>query len=210
MFVHNSKKLQAGFTLIEVLIAFIILAVGLLAIVSLQATSKQYTHQSMQRTLAVSYAESIIERMRANPTALATYIARDTNNPLGGGTINAEPAPDCSEANPCSPTEVAAHDLWVFEQKMDGAAATIGPVGAEVSTTGLTDARMCMTFTANGPPGTGRTGFLTVRIQWIGLHDISDAVTVAGTNCNAAIPVNSEAARRQIVMNTYIADETEF
>jgi len=65
--VHHNMKFnhQKGFSLLEVLIAFIILAVGLLGIVNLQAMSKQFTHQASQRTIAVSLADAIVERIRA-------------------------------------------------------------------------------------------------------------------------------------------------
>ena len=201
---------QNGFTLIEVLIAFIILSVGLLAIVSLQATSKQYTHQAMQRSLAVSYAESIIERIRANPAALLTYTGAGT---IGGGTINAEPNPNCVNVN-CTSAQLATNDLYVFEQKMDGAAATVTEPDASITNaTGLIGPNMCMNFAPRGATATGpalvRTGFLTVRIQWTGLQSISDAVTVDGTNCDPNVAANSDPFRRQIVINTYIVDETE-
>lgn len=199
----NSKQItQKGFTLIEVLIAFIILSVGLLAIVNLQATSKQYTHQSMQRSLAVSYAESVIERVRANPLALLNY----TGATIGGGTIADEPSPNCTNVT-CTSLELSDHDLWIFEQKMDGTAATIDDNGTAVSTTGLINPTMCMNFTPRA--GLNRTGFLTVRIQWIGLQSISDAVTDAGTNCDADSAPGSDPFRRQIVINTYVVDETE-
>ena len=193
---------QTGFTLIEVLIAFIILSVGLLAIVNLQATSKQYTHQAMQRTLAVSYAESIIERVRANPTGLLSY----TGATVGGGSIEEEPNPSCTNVT-CTNLELAAHDLWIFEQKMDGSAATLIEDGNAINTGGLIGPTMCMNFTPRA--GLNRTGFLTVRVQWTGLQSISDAVTGAGENCDANVGPGTDPFRRQIVINTYVVDETE-
>ncbi len=195
-------KKQQGFTLIEVLIAFIILAVGLLAIVSLQASSKQNTHQAMQRSLAVSYAESLIERIRANPTGIATYVAQGT---IGGASIVAQPQ-TCTD-NFCTVAQLAANDMWVLEQKLDGAAATLTDGGVTTNTTGLINPRLCMVFTNRAP--LVNTGFLTVRIQWQGLASISDAVTTAGTNCDAAVAAGTDPFRRQIELNTYIIDETE-
>ncbi|MGB2708457.1 MAG: prepilin-type N-terminal cleavage/methylation domain-containing protein, partial [Pseudoalteromonas nigrifaciens] len=48
MYSHPIKR-RKGFTLIEVLIAFIILSFGLLGAVALQAKAKQASFDSMQR-----------------------------------------------------------------------------------------------------------------------------------------------------------------
>ena len=62
---------QRGFTLIEALIAFVILSVGLLGIVSLQAMAKTSQHLALQHTRAVTIADAIIERIRVNPAGMA-------------------------------------------------------------------------------------------------------------------------------------------
>ena len=196
---HNR---QTGFTLIEVLIAFVILSVGLLGIVSLQAMSKTFTHQAVQRTQAVSLADAIIERIRVNPTGLLTYTASAT---VGGGTLGGlagEPVPNCSSAA-CNNIQLAVHDLWEWEQNMDGASVTAGGANAA----GLIAPQACFSFVPRA--GLAMTGFLTVRVLWTGLNSISDAVTVAGTNCNAAVAENTDRFRRQVVVTTYVIDELE-
>jgi type IV pilus assembly protein PilV len=200
MLVNNINYKQKGFTLIEVLIAFVILSVGLLSIVSLQAMSKIFTHQALQRTMAVSLADSIVERIRTNPGALLTYTATAT---VGGGTKGAEPVPNCMVNAVCSNIQLATHDLWEWEQNMDGATVTAG--GANAS--GLITPQACLSFAPRA--GMTRTGFLTVRVQWTGLNSISDAVTVSGTNCNAGIAENTDLFRRQVVVTTYVIDESE-
>ncbi len=57
---------QAGFTLIEILVTVVILAVGLLGLAGLQATSLKYNSTAYQRSQATSLAYDIIDRMRAN------------------------------------------------------------------------------------------------------------------------------------------------
>ena len=59
---NNSK----GFTLIEVLVAAFVLAVGLLGLAGLQAKSLQFNHSAYQRSQANIIAYDIIDRMRAN------------------------------------------------------------------------------------------------------------------------------------------------
>lgn len=64
---------QKGFGLIEVLVALLILAIGLLGMASLQTTSLQQTTGSQARTQAILLAEDIVERIRANRPNLASY-----------------------------------------------------------------------------------------------------------------------------------------
>lgn len=59
---NNSK----GFTLIEVLVAAFVLAIGLLGLAGLQAKSLQLNHSAYQRSQASIIAYDIIDRMRAN------------------------------------------------------------------------------------------------------------------------------------------------
>ncbi len=67
---------QRGFSLIEVLVALLVLSVGLLGLAALQTTGLAFNHQSYERTQAVLQAYDIIDRMRANKSGT-------------GGTINA-------------------------------------------------------------------------------------------------------------------------
>ncbi|QIB64782.1 type IV pilus modification protein PilV [Kineobactrum salinum] len=64
---------QRGMTLIEALAAFVILSVGLLGIVGLQALSKTAQHQAIQRSRAVALGNDMLERIRSNPAGLETY-----------------------------------------------------------------------------------------------------------------------------------------
>lgn len=57
---------QSGFTLVEVLVALIILAVGLLGVAGLQNRSLSGNQGALYRSQAVLYANDIIERMRVN------------------------------------------------------------------------------------------------------------------------------------------------
>ena len=59
---NNSK----GFTLIEVLVAVFVLAIGLLGLAGLQAKSLQFNQSAYQRSQATILAYDIIDRMRAN------------------------------------------------------------------------------------------------------------------------------------------------
>ncbi len=58
---------QSGFPLLEVVIAILILAIGLLGLASLQAVSLQMNHSAYSRAQASNLAYEMADRMRSNP-----------------------------------------------------------------------------------------------------------------------------------------------
>ncbi|MBA4253172.1 MAG: type IV pilus modification protein PilV [Pseudomonadota bacterium] len=56
----------AGFTLIEILVALVILSIGLLGVAGLQLRSLQTSHSSFERSIATLQARDLVERMWAN------------------------------------------------------------------------------------------------------------------------------------------------
>jgi type IV pilus assembly protein PilV len=65
------KKHQHGFTLLEVLIALLILSIGLLGLAALQTTGLRSTQMASMRTQATQVVYDITDRMRANPAGVA-------------------------------------------------------------------------------------------------------------------------------------------
>ncbi len=99
-----------GFSLIEALVAFLILSVGMLGIASLQTISLRAGTTATLRTMAVIKAESILERMRANHTGLLDYVA-------GTGTGLTAPATSCAGSS-CTPTQMAQYDVYQWKQNI--------------------------------------------------------------------------------------------
>mgnify|MGYP000901146229 CR=1 FL=1 len=196
---HASR--HRGFTMIEAMIALLVLAVGLLGIATLQATAKRSVHQAGQRSLAISLADSMVERIRINPAAAAAYHTGLGASALGGGTILDAPR-DCA-AQTCTPAQVAAWDLWRWEQQLDG--ATIRDANAN-AVGGLIEPHGCVVFQSAGGalPNTGR---LRVIVSWRGVTDTSDAL-LAGQACGTGA-AGTLASRRQVVVNTYVIDEED-
>jgi type IV pilus assembly protein PilV len=60
---------QRGATMIEVLVAVVVLAIGLLGMALLQMTSVQSNHSAYYRSQASVLASDLADRMRANRTA---------------------------------------------------------------------------------------------------------------------------------------------
>ena len=100
----GSKRVQ-GFTLVEVLIALIIMSVGMLGIAGLYVHSMQAGRTSLFRHHAVTLAGDIADRIRANPRAGAAYMGAGANSNCVDGGID------------CTPAEMAANDAFLWDQQ---------------------------------------------------------------------------------------------
>lgn len=167
---NSSNRLQ-GFSLLELLIALVVFSIGLLAIAGLQTVSKQANYEAVQRTTAAQVANGLLEDMRTNGNGIDIYAAAPL---LGGGAIGAEPAPNCRDANECNAAQKAAHDLWFWEQVLDGNLETNGGIGAG----GLVLPALCITG-----PAAGGAGVYTVTIVWRGTASINSNIA---NPCGAA------------------------
>jgi type IV pilus assembly protein PilV len=100
---HLSRWRNAGFTLMEVLIALVVLSIGLLGLAALQATGTRNIHTSYLRSQAVVQAYDMADRMRSNLQGVSAGYYSD----LSG--IPTSP-PDCTSTQ-CNPEQLAELDL---------------------------------------------------------------------------------------------------
>jgi type IV pilus assembly protein PilV len=197
---------QVGVSLLEVLIALVILTLGILSVVALQLVSKRNNSDGAQEAMAAQQAYDIIERMRTNasPTALLIFL---TESPHLQPPAATAPNPNCAApASQCTPRELARHDLWHWfrqlasgnEQIVDGAAISL--------TGGLASPQGCI----EGPVG-GANGTYTVTIAWRGAMSLPNDATVA---CGSALTDaaggrvygSNDEYRRTLSINAYIAN----
>lgn len=75
-----------GYALLEVLIAIVILAVGLLGLAKLQASTRQLEMEAYQRAQAVVLLQDMVARMTANRKSVSCY-AITTNNAAGAPSL---------------------------------------------------------------------------------------------------------------------------
>jgi type IV pilus assembly protein PilV len=85
----SSRHTQRGVGMIEVLVAVLILAIGLLGVAALQATALRNSQSAMERSQGVVHAYAIFDSMRANPAAARAgdYNIGMTCAPPAGGTL---------------------------------------------------------------------------------------------------------------------------
>ena len=183
--------MQRGFSLLELLVALVIFSVGMLAVAGLQTVSKQGNYESMQRTTAAQIANGLLEEIRTNGDAVDIYLAAGE---MGGGSRGNEPAPNCSAGAECNSAQKAAHDLWVWEQMLDGNLELAGNNG----TGGLVLPSMCVT----GPVG-GGAGIYRVSVVWRGTASLTTNANNFCGSLSGNYGANNEF-RRIVVIPTFI------
>ncbi len=102
---------QRGATLIEVLVSVAVTSIGLLGMAGLMTVSVKVNHDAYLSTQANFIAQSLIESMHINASAVADGRYDGTFTYASG-----EP-PDCSERG-CTPAERAAYDRAQFDSAL--------------------------------------------------------------------------------------------
>jgi len=177
--------------LLELLIALLVFSIGMLAIAGLQTVSKQANFEALQRTTAAQVANGLLEDIRTNGNGIAVYMAAPA---LGGATMGAEPAPGCDAVNECNAAQKALHDLWFWEQVLDGDLETTGGVAAG----GLVLPAMCITG-----PAAGGAGVYTVTVVWRGTASITSNIANPCGSASGNYGAQNEF-RRVVQIPTYI------
>ncbi len=102
---------QRGVSLIENLVALLILSLGVLGMAGLQAGTLAQARNANARTVAVQMANDLLERMQLNPDSGARATLYETD----WGMPPDERGADC-RLTPCPGAELARHDLWQWKQ----------------------------------------------------------------------------------------------
>lgn len=102
---NGTARGQGGFSLVEVLIALVIMSVGMLGIAGLYVQSMQAGRTSMLRHHAVTLAGDIADRIRANPRAGIAYEGPGLNGNCVSGVAN------------CDEVAMAGHDILLWQQQ---------------------------------------------------------------------------------------------
>ncbi|MDH3452632.1 MAG: type IV pilus modification protein PilV [Gammaproteobacteria bacterium] len=105
----SSSEHHGGFTLVEVLVALVVMAVGMLGIAALYVEGLRAGRTAIYRTAAVSLAADMADRIRANPNAAAGYagVGPGANNGCVNGPVD------------CSATQLAQDDWFWWLQSVN-------------------------------------------------------------------------------------------
>ncbi|GAB4256790.1 MAG: type IV pilus modification protein PilV [Methylomicrobium sp.] len=115
--VYTYRSRESGFTLLEVLISMIILAIGLLGMAGLQATALRNNKSAYYRTQATQLAYDIADRMRAN------WVEAEKLDASAYQTIppsDATAKPNCLSTTGCTSIDMAENDLFEWNAAIAG------------------------------------------------------------------------------------------
>ena len=162
------KRRQGGFSLVEVLVAVLIMGVGVLGVTGLQMVSLQNNRDALLRSEALQMAYDIMDRIRVNGAGNYTGVAFD----------DAPAAPTDCFANNCTAAQIAAFDIAVWQ-------CALGENNEEDVCTAIRDDNILPSATNQPgmPDGVGSivvdgAGIVNVTIQWTGFNGTQETLTV--------------------------------
>jgi len=132
---HNKARLS-GFTLVETLVALVVMSVGMLGIAALYIEGLRSGQTSIARTTAVNLAADMADRIRSNPT-VPNNVALPSSVPQSltpAAPVYAAGAPGVNNgcvnggAN-CNPAQLAADDWFWWNTQV----TNLLPVGSNAA-----------------------------------------------------------------------------
>ena len=170
---------QRGFTLLEVLITLIILAIGMLGLANLQSKIHVTEVESYQRAHAVLLLQDMTDRINSNRKTAGGYATGYTLGTKSDLPDLATFTPDCETAckndnDPAPPNcgalcSIAYTEIENWSQALQGASEQRGGGG---NAGGMIDARGCIAQVQAANPAVGvcTPGVYRVTVAWQGLH----------------------------------------
>jgi type IV pilus assembly protein PilV len=152
-----------GVTMIEVLVALLILTVGLLGVAGLQARMQTAEIEAFQRAQAIVLLQDMVDRINANRVNAASYATGSVT--LGTGT-----ALDCTTT---PPTSVMGKDKCAWSAALTGAAETKSSGTVKIGA--MNEARGCITVPVATMPRE-----VVIAVVWQG---IASTVVPTATTC---------------------------
>jgi type IV pilus assembly protein PilV len=151
-----------GFSLIELLVAVVIMAVGILGVAGLQVVSLQQNRSALFRAQALQLANGILDRIRVNRDI--TYSA----------LIDAAPVAtkDCS-VNSCTNAEMADYDIAQWKCAINSDDSSGNPLSVCQNYKGMDG--VSTGIEGELPEGQGsivlNSGIYEVKLQWVDERD---------------------------------------
>ncbi|SES79056.1 MULTISPECIES: type IV pilus modification protein PilV [Variovorax] len=118
--VRRRHRVQSGFSMIEALVALLVLSLGLLALAGFQVRVLVDSVGASNQNFAMQLAGDMADRIRANPAAAAAKPSRYVSD--WSAAAADRPSPSCEGGRAaCNAAELAAHDLWSWKRAIAAA-----------------------------------------------------------------------------------------
>ena len=191
--IRQHPHLQAGFSMVEVLVSLVILLIGILGLVGMIVVSQRAEAESYQRSQALLLLQDMVGMIRANSNVAACYAI--SSDPANAATpymgVGSAITPACGYGHIQAYTR-ANSDLVAWNSLLLGTSETIGTSNAGA----MVGARGCVSFdsVANS---------YMVTVAWQGL--VSTAAPAASLTCGSGLYGN-ESLRRVVSIPVTIAN----
>ena len=156
---------QQGISLLESLIAIVVMALGILGVMGVQMRTLNDTQTTVRRAQAIRLIEDLSERMKANPNALVnidTYLTSWDNKPTASKNCR---------TSVCSHTEWASFDRAEWKKSVN----TMLPLG---------DASVFIPSTESASSNAGNQRLIGVMISWRENEKSSDSTYLTPINAS--------------------------
>jgi len=150
--VNCVRRHPRGFTLLEVLIAIVVFAFGILGLARMQMRTSLASTEAMQRTQVIQLVQDMVDRINSNRRNADTYVRTGEIEATGS-------AEDCTLAK-----ESTTRDICEWTNLLRGAAAA--DAGTQLGS--ALGARGCIRRLTNGA-GTAIDRSYVVSVAWQGL-----------------------------------------
>jgi len=118
---HFARRRMTGVTMVESLVALVVISVGMLGIAGLYLASLKAGRTASLRVQAINLVSDMADRIRANKNGKAAY---------GSAQYDGEPgAHECTTAN-CTSDEMAENDLNSWFATINDSLRSLGAVGS--------------------------------------------------------------------------------
>jgi len=150
-----------GSSLVEALVAMVVVAIGLGGVASLMIASLRNGHEALLRTQAVNLVSDMQERIRANPAAGAAY---DCGAYPGGPSIRSCAASEVAAGVNCTARELAEDDLARWQGAVRVALPSCGASAGAGAAAGAAACDANVTYTA--APSSAEPARYLVSVSW--------------------------------------------
>ena len=184
----SRKKNIAGFSLIEILVTLVIIALGLLGLGAFQMRTQQAGLEAYNRAQALVLLDAIVNRISANRQTAPCYAITAAGGVpyLGYADVNHAGTINCAGFGDANTQQLAVDDLNDWDQTLRGELETV----AGIATGAALGARGCIIFNP-------ATSTYTVAVAWQGMVETQPPTVACGNNAYGT------ESRRRVVWTTF-------
>src|SRR3954471_7043620 len=169
---RRARKI-AGFSLTEILVTLVIIALGLLGLGAFQMRTQQMGLEAYNRAQALVLLDAMVNRLNANRQTAQCYAITTANGAPYLGFTDAQHvgAVSCAGYGDANTQQLAVNDLNELDQILQG---TLEAAGGS-ATGGALGARGCIIFNP-------ATTTYTVAVAWQGIAEVQAPTVACGNN----------------------------